>query len=94
MSHHKRKFLDGEYLDILNYLRRCVRTIEVVIPSFVRGYHVYQQIWNSAIGEQLVCVAIQMTDMLWQKSTHTVGHILKKICSLFLRCGGGGTIVQ
>ena len=31
------------------------RYYEFAIPSSVRGYHVYKDIWEATIGENLVC---------------------------------------
>ena len=71
------------------------------MPSFeveavVRGYHVYKQIWNPSIGEELFC-AREPTNprdpfvVAVVKSNQTVGHVPLKIsslCSIFLRHGG------
>ena len=72
---------------------------EFTIPSCVRGYHIYKEIWTATIGEELVCqrgprnindrYAVRVL-----KSGVTVGHIprrLSKIASLFLRRGGSIT---
>ena len=62
----------------------------------VHGYHVYQQVWDAAIGETLTCkreptnkrdrYAVAVT-----KDGTVIGHLsrkLSRICSLFLRRGG------
>ena len=59
----------------------------------IRGYHVYQVIWEATIGETLNCVrepqnfhdryAVAVT-----RNETVIGHLPKKIsrvCSLFLR---------
>ena len=66
------------------------------IDSCVRGYHVYNDIWEASVGEELSCqcedgnsadpfaVAIKRSGVI-------VGHIPRKIssvCSLFLRRNG------
>ena len=64
----------------------------------MRGYHVYKNAWNPAIGDELDCLrdcanvkeryAVSVIDPLTKA---TVGHLPKKIskvCLLFLRCGG------
>ena len=66
------------------------------VESMVRGYHVYQEIWIAAVGEELPCV--RETDnhrdpfaVAVERSGVTVGHIPKKIssiCSMFMRRGG------
>ena len=63
--------------------------------SCVRGYHMYKDIWNAVIGEELLCerepdnrsnryaVAIKKDGII-------IGHLPRKIsrtCSLFLRRG-------
>ena len=66
------------------------------IEAMVRGYHVYQEIWDAALGEQLTCsretgnrqdpFAVAVV-----RSLVTVGHVPKKIssvCSMFLLWGG------
>ena len=65
-------------------------------PCCIRGYHVYQEVWVAAVGEELVCerepdnshdryaVAVKRTGII-------IGHLprkLSKLCSLFLRRGG------
>ena len=62
----------------------------------MRGYHVYQGIWDADLGEQLPCQRepINSKDpfaVAVVKSHVTVGHIPRKIssiCSMFLRHGG------
>ena len=66
------------------------------VEAMVRGYHVYQNIWDADLGEQLSC---------WREPTNSrdpfavvvvqshviVGHIPRKIstvCSMFLLQGG------
>ena len=62
----------------------------------IRGYPVYQAVWDAQIGEELSCVTEceNVRDpftVAVKKSNLTVGHIPKKIsalCSLFLLRGG------
>ena len=69
---------------------------EFEITCCIRGYHVYKEIWEAAVGEELVCVrephnshnhyavAVKREDVL-------IGHLprkLSRLCSLFLRRGG------
>ena len=62
----------------------------------VRGYHIYQRVWDAAIGENLICrreptnerdrYAVAVT-----KDGTVIGHLPRKVsrvCSLFLRRGG------
>lgn len=66
------------------------------IEAMVRGYHVYQDIWDAAHGEELPCQREPMNSkdpyaVAVVKSQVTVGHIPRKIssiCSMFLRHGG------
>ena len=66
------------------------------IEAMVRGYHVYQNIWDAALEEQLSCqreptnshdpftVAVMQSQVI-------VGHIPRKIssvCSMFLLRAG------
>ena len=69
---------------------------EFEVPWCIRGYHVYQAIWNASIGEQLLCrrepdnpsdrYAVAVI-----KDGTIIGHLsrkISKIASLFLRRGG------
>ena len=66
------------------------------MESCVRGYHIYKDIWEASVGEELPCqresgnradpFAVAVV-----RSGVTVGHIPRKIssvCSFFLRKGG------
>ncbi len=62
----------------------------------VRGYHVYREVWEAAVGEILVCerepdnVSDRYAVAVKREGT-VVGHLPRKIsrlCSLFLRQGG------
>ena len=64
--------------------------------SCVRGYHIYRETWDAAVGEELECQRERGngTDMyavaVVQDST-IVGHLPQKIsrvCTLFIRRGG------
>ena len=63
----------------------------------VRGYHVYKEIWNPVIGEELHCQREMSNEkdryaVAVKKARLVVGHLPKRkisrICSLFLRRGG------
>lgn len=64
--------------------------------SCVRGYHVYQDVWTAAIGEELVCQlergnAHDIYAVAVKRDNVVVGHLAHKIlraASLFLRRGG------
>ena len=64
--------------------------------SCIRGYHVYQSVWDPVIGELLQCHresrnAMDRYAVSVTKNDEIVGHLPKKIstlCSLFLRRGG------
>jgi len=65
------------------------------IESCIRGHHIYKDVWNPVIDEQLDCVPVALNpkDVYAVAVVHsgiTVGHIPQKIsamCSLFLRNG-------
>lgn len=61
-----------------------------------RGYHVYKNLWEGAVGEELECKRVS-SNLLDQyvvavvKEGNVVGHLPQKVCracSLFL-CHGG-----
>ena len=64
--------------------------------SCVRGYHVYQDVWDAAIGEILTCEREPSNSqdryaVAVKKEGSIVGHLPKnvsRVCSLFLRRGG------
>ena len=65
------------------------------IASVVRGYHVYQTVWDAVVGEMLVC-AMERTNPYDRfavgvyRNDSLVGHVPRKFsaaCSLFLRRG-------
>ena len=66
------------------------------VKSCVRGYHVYKDIWEASIGEELICVRETSNPkdpfaVAVVKNEMIVGHIPKKIssvCSLFLKRKG------
>ena len=72
------------------------------IEAIVRGYHVYQSVWEAVNGEVLECSreignCSDPYDVAVMKSseetggTATVGHIphkISSICSIFIRRGG------
>ena len=69
---------------------------ELTLSSYIRGFHVYREIWTPVIGEVLTCKR-QPSNMVDRyavrvvKGTETVGHLPKKILkifSLFIRRGG------
>ena len=67
--------------------------------SCVRGYHVYKDIWNAALGEELQCQrergnSSDLYAVAVLKDRTIVGHLPRKIsriCSLFMRRGGAIT---
>ena len=72
-------------------------TYEQSVPSSIRGYHVYKEIWKPAIVQKLQCVreptnATDKYAVSVVKNEIVVGHLPRKIsrsCSLFLHFGGG-----
>ena len=84
------------FVDQLQVVRswKAMPTFEV--EAMVRGYHVYKEIWDASIGEELLC-AREPTNpcdpfaIAVVKSNQTVGHVplkISSVCSLFLRHGG------
>ena len=71
-------------------------TTSFSIASMVRGYHIYKDIWDALIGEELSCEreGANYADpfaVAIIKDDNVVGHVPRKIstvCSLFLRRGG------
>ena len=65
-------------------------------PCCIRGYHIYQEVWAAAVGEELVCE--RETDNSYDHNAVAVKRMeninsllpqkLSKLCSLFLRRGG------
>ena len=68
------------------------------VEAKVRGYHIYEEIWDASISEELLCareptnpcdpLAVASTVV---KSNQTVGHVsleISSVCSLFLQQGG------
>ena len=59
----------------------------------VRGYHVYREVWEAAVGEVLACEreprnAEDKYAVAVKKDGTIVGHLPRKVsrvCSLFLR---------
>ncbi len=62
------------------------------VEAMVRGYHVYQEMWDASIHEELVCArepgnrrdpfAVAVV-----KSDYTVGHVplkISSVCSIFV----------
>lgn len=66
-----------------------------MIELCVRGYHVYKDIWEAAIGEELLCERETRNTkdryaVAVKKDGTVVGHVPRKIshlCSIFLRRG-------
>ena len=69
---------------------------EYEVMSCVRGYHIYQLIWDASIGEMLRCKSDDHNlhdrySISVMKDEIIVGHLprkLSRMCSLFLRRGG------
>ena len=66
------------------------------VEAMVRGYHVYEEIWDASIGEELLCtreptIPLDPFAVAVVKSDQNVGHVplkISSVCSLFLRHGG------
>jgi len=66
------------------------------VEAMVRGYHIYQSVWEASVGERLNCIRqvgnhSDTFAVAVVKANDTVGHLPRKIssiCSIFLRNGG------
>ena len=66
------------------------------LESCVRGQHIYQELWEAVIGEELQCQRERdnPTDIYAvavRKGRTVVGHLprrLSRLCALFIRRGG------
>ena len=69
---------------------------EYIVELCVRGYHIYKDVWEAIVAEQLECVREprNVNDryaVAVVKNEIVVGHLPKKfsrLCSLFLKRGG------
>ena len=83
------------YVHMIDFLENMAAN-QLEVKAMVRGYHIYKDIWEATLGENLECQResgnihnINAVAVL--KSGLVVGHIPKRIsfiCSLFLRHGG------
>ena len=76
--------------------------MEFHIDSSVRGYHIYNEVWTTVLGEVLITerelynVADRYAVAVKKHSDETVGHLPKKtsmLCSMFIDKGGDITCV-
>ncbi len=66
------------------------------VEAMVRGYHVYEDIWDASIDEELLCARepgnpCDRFAVAVVKSDQTVGHVplkISSVCSQFLQHGG------
>ena len=66
------------------------------LESCIRGYHMYKDIWNAMIGEELECareseIPADQYAVVMKKDNETVGHVSRTmswICALFLEHNG------
>ena len=69
------------------------------MESCVRGYHIYKEIWEAVVGEELQCQRDRVNSsdnyaVSVKREGIIVGHLLRKIsclCALFIRRGGSIT---
>lgn len=69
---------------------------EFEMESCVRGYHVYQHVWDAVVGEILECERETSNPndryaVVTKKAENVVGHLPRRIsrtCSLFILRGG------
>ena len=66
------------------------------MESCVRGCHIYQELWEAVIGEELQCQRERANPadnyaVVVRKGRTVVGHLprrLARLCALFIRRGG------
>ena len=69
------------------------------MESCVRGYHVYKDLWEAVVGEELECQRERSNPsdayaVVVKKGETIVGHLprkLSRMCALFIRRGGSIT---
>ena len=62
------------------------------VVSCIRGYHVYKDIWDATVGEELECARESDNPedryaVAMKKDGETVGHVpqtMSRLCGLFL----------
>ena len=78
------------------YSGHMTRTLSFILDSLVRGYHVYQDVWNATPGKTLGCSRERDNEhdifsvAVW-KGTNIVGHVPRKVscsCTLFIHSSG------
>ena len=70
--------------------------VEFEVPSCIRGYHVYHEIWSPVLGEILHCERERNNSsdqyaVAVKKDDEIVSHLPRKlshVCWIFLRRGG------
>ena len=64
--------------------------MELIIPSCIRGYHVYGEIWTAVLDEQLFCEreignVLDRYAVAAKNDSHiTVGHLPRKISTIII----------
>ena len=89
-----------KFSDICNTWRRShpiyIDLAVAEFNSFIRGYHIYSQIWDPAFGEVLILErepnnAVDSSAVAVKKEHKTVGHVPYNTASVIdarLICGG------
>ena len=92
-----RKYLESENLSrkagMGVRVNGCVYMAETEVRSCVRGYHVYKDIWTTAIGETLICSREPSNTsdryaVAVIKSGTVIGHLprkISKVCCVLIR---------
>ena len=91
-------FRDIKFLALKYFSRAFQFRMELIVPSCIRAYHVYGEVWTAALGEQLYCerepgnVVDRYAMAVKKPDSHViVGHLPQKIsrvCSMFTQRGG------
>ena len=61
---------------------------ELTVRTAVHGYHVYKEVWEPAIGEEIVCGQEQGNDherhaiLVHKEGENVLGHLSRDFCDL------------
>ena len=85
-------FCTEAVLDDRDFFANKRRNIEnpepMMLPSFIRGYHVYMKWWTPVLGEVLSCISEEdnkydKTAVAIMHRNQVVGHVPKTLSSIF-----------
>ena len=85
------------WIELLVFAMAASSGATITVESCVRSYHMYKDIWDATVGEELDCAresnnpADRYICCCEKKDGETVGHVLRKmsrLCTLFLEHKG------